>query len=505
MDADRSGTVPNPVNGARGVPSPLLSAWAYITQLQMVAEIAAALGGARAADAERYAARAQHARGVFVQAFLRGGGSNLTFADGSLSQQAANALALDVLPNGEGETTAARQAATAAMARAMDTAGNHSIAGINGQAVLFPQLSRAGHAARALAANVAVDYPSFGHEIAQGATTLWEVFTDITDNRDSLNHIMFGTQGAWYYRELAGIGTPAAFAQGRNGSAWRAVELRPRVSCEFLSPHLDLSAVNATVTLARGVVSSSWRILSCPDVPSPPPSPPPSPGPTLSACGVANEHDKYHPDAKGTLTVGCGANQSVSGVAFADFGTPAGSCPPPGGGFRKNASCSTPDAAAIVGAACVGRRACTIGVNVKVFGDPCLGVPKALAVQLRCTDAADDGPPRLPVPAAAAQLRAVVPRAFDWNVSVPVGSSAALHVPLVGAAAGSVSISVDDVEPGAQSSVENSARPRSRIVVWEHGAFVAGVQGLTSATADADGSSIKFAAGSGDYFFQMRG
>ena len=39
------------------------------------------------------------------------------------------------------------------------------------------------------------DYPSFGYELANNATTLWEKFEG---NSGTHNHIMFGTQSAWY-------------------------------------------------------------------------------------------------------------------------------------------------------------------------------------------------------------------------------------------------------------------------------------------------------------------
>ena len=184
--------VPPPKTGARGVPSPLISSWAYITQLRMASEIAWALG--KATDAAVFETRAQASSTAFVDAYWRV--SNVTgaptFADGSLTQQAANALALDlalpgelggaVLPLDDGQ----RQASVSAMVTAMDEAQNHSIAGIHGQAALYPALSGSGHAARAAAANIACDYPSFCNEIRSGnATTLWEKF----DGTASHNHV----------------------------------------------------------------------------------------------------------------------------------------------------------------------------------------------------------------------------------------------------------------------------------------------------------------------------
>ena len=158
----------------------------------MASEIAWALG--EATDAAHFETQAQASSAAFVHAYLRVSNDTgaPTFADGSLTQQAANALALDlalsgelggaVLPLDDGQL----QASASAMAAAMDEAQNHSITGIFGQAALFPALSGSGHAARAAAANVACDYPSFCNEIRSGnATTIWERF----DGSQSQNHV----------------------------------------------------------------------------------------------------------------------------------------------------------------------------------------------------------------------------------------------------------------------------------------------------------------------------
>ena len=52
--------------------------------------------------------------------------------------------------------------------------------------------------------------------IAQGATTLWEIFEGTaympggsgTNNDTSWNHIMFGSVGQWYYEHVAGVRLP---------------------------------------------------------------------------------------------------------------------------------------------------------------------------------------------------------------------------------------------------------------------------------------------------------
>ena len=84
--------------------------------------------------------------------------------------------------------------------------------------------------------------PSWGHWIAQGATTLWEDW----DGSFSLNHVMFGDISAWFYRVLAGI---------------RPDPGAPGFKHIVFMPHLlgDLEWVRASVPTPHGLVESAWK------------------------------------------------------------------------------------------------------------------------------------------------------------------------------------------------------------------------------------------------------
>jgi len=121
-----------------------------------------------------------------------------------------------------------------------------------------------------------------------------------------------------------------------------------------------------------------------------PPTPPPAPTPAVT-CGMVLEKDRFQTNTTGLLTLDCGAGSVVAAVAFADFGTPGGSCAG-GGGFRSNASCTDAGgAAAVVNAACAGKRGCTLSADVRTFTDPCAGVPKRLAVAVSCSPGGSGG------------------------------------------------------------------------------------------------------------------
>ena len=205
-------------------------------------------------------------------------------------------------------------------------------------------------------------------------------------------------------------------------------------------------------------------------------------------CSVVLEKDKYQTNTTGTMHLDCGSGAYIGSVLFADFGTPSGSCGGGGAGggpaantFAINETCTTPGSKAIVEATCVGGQSCDITVNVKQFGDRCLYVPKRLAAAVSCVPHAT--PPPAPRPG-------IGPRAFDWNVSVPIGSAATVHVPLLGASASAVDITVDATQGGTR-------RP-----VWSHGAFVAGSDGVLEARALGD--AVAFSCVSGSYRFEMR-
>lgn len=96
-------------------------------------------------------------------------------------------------------------------------------------------------------------------------------------------------------------------------------------------------------------------------------SPPP-------VCGLANEYE--------SLTLSCPSGQRIIDVPFASYGTPSGQC----GSFQETASCHAAGSVDAVSKACIGKETCTIAVGNALAGDPCAGVIKKLAVQVRCAE-----------------------------------------------------------------------------------------------------------------------
>ncbi len=85
-------------------------------------------------------------------------------------------------------------------------------------------------------------FPSFGWQIARGATTLWENW----NGESSHNHGMFGSVCPWFYKSLAGI-NPDPDQPG-----FRHVVINPQ-------PLGDLTYVDAKYDTTYGEIRSSWK------------------------------------------------------------------------------------------------------------------------------------------------------------------------------------------------------------------------------------------------------
>ncbi|KAL2239454.1 beta-galactosidase 8 [Sesamum indicum] len=91
--------------------------------------------------------------------------------------------------------------------------------------------------------------------------------------------------------------------------------------------------------------------------------------------------DETRKTAGPILSLACPlANQVISEIKFASFGTPRGTC-----GSFSHGRCTSKMARSVVEKACIGSRSCSIGVSVSTFGDPCAGITKSLAVEASCT------------------------------------------------------------------------------------------------------------------------
>ena len=125
---------------------------------------------------------------------------------------------------------------------------NHLTVGFLGVPLLLPTLSDYGYNDLAYKVSSQESYPSWGHMVEKGATTIWELWNSDTEGpgMNSRNHFALGSVGEWYYGYLAGI-RPTTDAPG-----FKKVILAPM-------PAEGLDWAKASIKTTYGAVSSHWQ------------------------------------------------------------------------------------------------------------------------------------------------------------------------------------------------------------------------------------------------------
>ncbi|BEL04251.1 hypothetical protein Q0Z83_024420 [Actinoplanes sichuanensis] len=213
---------------------------AYSTRL--FAEMAAALG--RTADAERYGARATAVTRAFADAYIS--------ADGRIQGDSQTAYVLALSMNLVPATL--RDAAGKRLAERVASRGHHLSTGFLGTPDLLPALTDTGNLDIAYRLLTNRDYPSWGYEIARGATTIWERWDSIKPDgtfgdvgMNSFNHYAYGAVGDWMYRTIGGI-RPDDGAPG-----YRHVTIAPK-------PGGGLTSATAAYRSRYGRFVSDWSL-----------------------------------------------------------------------------------------------------------------------------------------------------------------------------------------------------------------------------------------------------
>jgi alpha-L-rhamnosidase len=214
----------------------LTSTWCHYQGAMLLHEIEKILG--KTAEAEGTLKLAESIREAFNEEFLKE-----TFYDRGSQTSNVLPLYLDMVPE---------QAQSSVLEHLIydinHNRGGHLATGIIGTRYLLDTLTKLGHTDLAYKIVTKTTYPSWGHMIQEGATTLWERWEYLASGgMNSHNHIMFGSVDGWFYRVLAGIDVDAQ---------------RPGFEQVHFKPHPvgDLGHVSASIETQRGKVSSSWRI-----------------------------------------------------------------------------------------------------------------------------------------------------------------------------------------------------------------------------------------------------
>jgi alpha-L-rhamnosidase len=223
--------------------------FAYSTKL--MAEMAEAIGKTR--EAAEYRDLVSKIKAAFKQKYVK--------PDGALSvdTQTAYALALFVglMPD------ELRAAAGARLAKKIQDNDCRMSTGFLGTRPLLPVLSATGQSDLAVRLLQSHKYPSWGYEIDQGATTIWERWNSYTRDHgfggaqnaqmNSFAHYAFGAVCEWMFSQLAGIQT--------DGPAYRRIIIRPTPPSPGSNPdHKPIEWVKAHYDSIRGRIASGWKV-----------------------------------------------------------------------------------------------------------------------------------------------------------------------------------------------------------------------------------------------------
>ncbi|MCA9263388.1 MAG: family 78 glycoside hydrolase catalytic domain, partial [Planctomycetales bacterium] len=237
---------------AQGASTPLeyVDTIYFAISARLMSEMAAAIGHNE--QSQQYAAQFERIKSAFATKYLNEDGSV------NVNTQTAQALALfaDLIPAEKREATGRHLAAMIA------ANGNHMSTGFLGTRPLLPVLSATGQNDLAVFLLQSREFPSWGYEITNGATTIWERWDSYTKedgfgrhnaSMNSFSHYAFGAVCEWMFRTLAGIdsGTPGygqiiiaphPAAPGSNGM------------------HDPIQWVEASYDSIRGTIASNWKI-----------------------------------------------------------------------------------------------------------------------------------------------------------------------------------------------------------------------------------------------------
>ncbi|HVW94648.1 MAG TPA: family 78 glycoside hydrolase catalytic domain [Mucilaginibacter sp.] len=207
----------------------------YYTDVKILAKAAALFG--RKADQQKYEALAAKIKTAFNAKYLN---DATGIYDKGYQTELSVPLYWGLVPD------ALKGKVAAQLAERVKKDNNHLDVGILGAKAILSALSDNGYADVAYAIASQETFPSWGWWIVNGATTLYENWDIKANDALSLNHIMFGEIGAWYYKGIGGI---------------KADPQHPGFKNILLTPHFvtGLNHFECTHTGPYGKIISSWK------------------------------------------------------------------------------------------------------------------------------------------------------------------------------------------------------------------------------------------------------
>ena len=221
-------------------PIPFIDLAYHAYDAALMAEMAAAIGHQQ--QAAGYRDQAAKATAAFRKLYLK---SDATLA---IHNQSAYAMALfmGLIPEAQ------RAAASGHLADLVKANGNKMTTGFLGTRPLLPALSANGHHDLSGILIQQHEFPSWGYEVDNGATTIWERWNSYIKgtgvhepSMNSFSHYSFGAVCEWMMSDLAGIDRAAV--------GFDRVRIAPR-------PTGTLTHAAASTETRHGKLACSWKI-----------------------------------------------------------------------------------------------------------------------------------------------------------------------------------------------------------------------------------------------------
>ncbi len=214
-------------------PKALIGTAMLARSLDQLAQMAAWTG--RSTEAARWRAQHGRVRAAFTKAFVKADG---TVGNGSHCSYIL-ALRLDLVPD------ALRAKAGALLAADIRRRGTLLSTGFLGTPLALDALADVGEGGLAWDLLLRTDFPSWGHMVKRGATTIWERWNGDTGDvaMNSFNHYALGAVCGFLYRRVAGIDP-----------------IEPGFAKFRVAPVLDsrIARFGARVDSVRGRIETQW-------------------------------------------------------------------------------------------------------------------------------------------------------------------------------------------------------------------------------------------------------
>jgi alpha-L-rhamnosidase len=220
-------------------PLPYIDLCYYAYSSSLMAEMAEALG--KTDRAKYFRGLRERIGNSFANLYLEGNGKL------KVNTQTAYALALfmDLIPENQ------VKAAGEQLAELVYEKGERMATGFLGTRHLLPALTKSGQHALAGKLMQSTEYPSWGYEVVNGATSIWERWNSYikgqgasNESMNSFSHYAFGAVGEWMFQNLVGISTLEP--------GWATFRVAP-------NPSGDLTWVKGSFDSPQGTIAVSWQ------------------------------------------------------------------------------------------------------------------------------------------------------------------------------------------------------------------------------------------------------